>query len=138
IGFFLGAVAIVPAVLAYLLGVLFSLDFSVFKDTWRLLAASIAYGLVIVLSAGTLMLALSSLSRSSRYVALFWVGIWIISGTVGTILSAMHEASAQSEAIRAEMQQQQQQQQQQQRPPAPGGQRRGFDQQEWMRMREKA
>ena len=30
-----------PAVLAYLLGVLFSLDFSVFKDTWRLLAASI-------------------------------------------------------------------------------------------------
>ena len=38
------------------------------------------YGLVIALSAGTLMLALSSLSRNSRYVALLWLGVWFVSG----------------------------------------------------------
>jgi len=55
------AVAVAPAVAAYLLGVCFSLDLGVIRDTWRLLPASILYGLVIVVSAGTLMLALSSL-----------------------------------------------------------------------------
>ena len=33
IGFFLGAVAIVPAVVAYVLGVVFSLDLGVVRDT---------------------------------------------------------------------------------------------------------
>src|SRR5262245_18898045 len=126
IGFFLAMVAVVPAVLAYFLGVLFSLDLSVVKDTWRLLAASIAYGLIVVLSAGTLMLALSSLSRSSRYVGLFWVGIWIISDSVGGILGSFHEQSARHEAMRAEMEQAR---------PGPGGKR---DFHEWMRIREKA
>ena len=54
------AVAVLPAVAAYVLGVCFSLDLTVVRDTWRLLPASILYGLVIVVSAGTLMLALSS------------------------------------------------------------------------------
>jgi ABC-2 type transport system permease protein len=122
IGFFLGMVAIVPAVLAYVLGLLFSLDLSVVKDTWRLLAASIVYGLVIVVSAGTLMLALSSLSRSSRYVGLFWVGIWIISGAVGTILGNMHEESARRQVFNAQMQ----------------GAQRPRDKADWMRIREEA
>jgi len=126
IGFFLALVAIVPAVVAYVLGVLFSLDFGVFGDTWHLLAASIGYGLVVVFSAGTLMLALSSLSRSSRYVALFWVGIWIISGTVGGILGTVHEESARMEVFRAEMQLK-----------GPGHRMR-FDRDHWKQMRDKA
>jgi ABC-2 type transport system permease protein len=137
IGFFLGGVAILPAVLAYVLGVMFSLDFGVFKDTWRILAASIAYGLVVVVSAGTLMLALSSLSRSSRYVALFWVGIWIITGTLGTVLGKIHEESAHHQAINAEFQMQGLQ-----RPPPPNAnaeQRRQWEQerrQAWHKARE--
>jgi ABC-2 type transport system permease protein len=123
IGFFLGMVAIVPAVFAYVLGVLFSLDLSVVKDTWRLLAASVAYGAVVVVSAGTLMLALSSLSRNSRYVALFWIGIWVISGTVGGILGGMHEESARREAMNAQMQ---------------VAQRQRMDRDEWVRVHEKA
>src|SRR6516164_514228 len=47
IGFVLAATAIVPAVGAYLLGVVFSLDLRVIIDTYRLLWASILYGLVI-------------------------------------------------------------------------------------------
>ena len=76
------AVAVLPAVAAYVLGVCFSLDLTVIRDTWRLLPASILYGLVIVVSAGTLMLALSSLSRRSLYVGIAWIGLWIISSAV--------------------------------------------------------
>ena len=63
-------VAVVPAAAAYVLGVCFSLDLTVIRDTWRLLPGSILYGLVIVVSAGTIMLALSSLSRRSLYVGI--------------------------------------------------------------------
>jgi ABC-2 type transport system permease protein len=87
IGVFLGSVAIAPALLAYFLGLCFSLDLGVFRDTWRILAAALAYGSIIVLSAGALILALSSLSRNSRYVGGMWIGIWIVSGISAGILT---------------------------------------------------
>jgi ABC-2 type transport system permease protein len=93
IGALVAAVAVLPAAVAYVLGVCFSLDVSVVRDTWRLLPASILYGLVIVVSAGTLMLALSSLSRRSLYVGIAWVGVWIISGTVAAVLTGVQQAS---------------------------------------------
>src|SRR5262245_57745132 len=68
IGFYLAVVAIGPALAAYLLGIAFNFELSVFHDTARLMAGAIAYELLIVLSTKTLMLALSSLSRSSRFV----------------------------------------------------------------------
>lgn len=122
IGFFLSMVAIVPAVIAYLLGVLFSMDLSIVNDTWWLLVASIVFGMVVVVSAGTLMLALSSLSRNSRYVGLFWVGVWLISGAVGGILGTMHEESVRMAVIHEEMQ----------------GQRPGRNPAAWKQAREKA
>ena len=82
----LSAVIIVPSSVAYVLGLLFSLDITIVRDTSRILLASIVYGLVIALSAGMLMLALSSLSRNSRYVALFWMGIWILTSMVSLAL----------------------------------------------------
>lgn len=82
----LSAVIIVPCIVAYVLGLLFSLDITIVRDTSRILLASITYGLVIAISAGMLMLALSSLSRNSRYVALFWMGIWILSAMVSLVL----------------------------------------------------
>jgi ABC-2 type transport system permease protein len=82
-----GLAIIVPSIVAWVLGVLFSLDFSIIRDTYKILLASIVYGLVVSMSAGLLMLAMSSLSRNSRYVALFWIGMWIISNTVaGTLM----------------------------------------------------
>ena len=83
---FLGMVIIVPSLAAYVLGLLFSLDITIVRDTFGILLASIAYGLVIAVSAGLLILALSSLSRNSRYVALFWLGIWFVSSTVSGVL----------------------------------------------------
>jgi ABC-2 type transport system permease protein len=86
IGFFLGAVMVVPLVLAFVLGFAFSLDPRVIRDTWHVLAASLAYAAIVVLSAGTLMLALSSLSRNSRFVGFMWVGVWLLSSSTASVL----------------------------------------------------
>jgi len=86
IAVFLASVAIAPAVAAYLLGVAFSLDVGVIADTWRLLAGSVAYGLIVVLSAGMLMLAVSSLSRNSRLVGATWIGLWVVSNVTAGVL----------------------------------------------------
>lgn len=92
---FLGAVAIAPALGAYVLGVCFSLDLSVVGDTFHLAWASILYGLVIIVSGGTLMLALSSLSKRSIYVGITWVGLWIISSWVSWALLGINNSSQQ-------------------------------------------
>jgi hypothetical protein len=47
--------------------------------------------LIIALSGGLLILALSALSRNSRYVALMWVGICFVSSVTSTILMGVHE-----------------------------------------------
>src|SRR5713101_6835357 len=70
IGTLVAAVAVVPAVVAYLVGVCFSLDLSVVRDTYPILIASVTYGLVVTLSVGMLMLAMSSLTRRSIYVGI--------------------------------------------------------------------
>jgi ABC-2 type transport system permease protein len=87
IAVFLTIVAVLPAILGYALGVAFSADPTVVRDTIRVLGASVLYGAIVVLSAGTLMLAISSLSRNTRYVALTWVGLWLIPWVVSQILS---------------------------------------------------
>jgi len=94
IAFFLLLVTALPALAGYLLGVLFSLNLDVLRDTWHLVPCSIAYSLVIVLSAGTLMLALSSLSSSSRNVAASWIAVCLISSSVASILGVIHTESS--------------------------------------------
>lgn len=84
------SVAIAPALAAYVLGIGFSLDLSVIRDTWWLPLAAGLYGLIIVTSTGTLMLALSSLSRRSLYVGIAWVGLWIVGNTVASVLDGIH------------------------------------------------
>jgi ABC-2 type transport system permease protein len=103
IAVFLGMVVIVPSLIAYALGLLFSLDITIIRDTFRLLLSSIAYGLVIAVSAGLLILALSSLSRNSRYVALFWVVIWFVSGITGFILEEVNREQRQYAHYRKNM-----------------------------------
>jgi ABC-2 type transport system permease protein len=96
---FLSAVTILPVLLAYLVGVGFSLDLTVVRDTWRLLVMSLLYGLVVAVVSGLVMLAFSSLSRNSRVVALMWVGLWIVTGMVGQILA---ETSREERGVRDE------------------------------------
>jgi ABC-2 type transport system permease protein len=103
IGVLVAAVAVGPAVFAYLVGVGFSLDLGVVRDTYPVLLASAGYGLVITLSVGTLILAMSSLSRRSLYVGIAWAGLWLISGTVGSILTAFHRETLHQELVQGEM-----------------------------------
>lgn len=90
IGGFLAMVIIVPALIAYILGLAFSLDLAILRDTLPLLLSVVAYGLVIAISAGTLILALSSLSRNSRNVGLLWVGLWFVSNITATMLNSAY------------------------------------------------
>ena len=70
--------SIVPAVVAYVLGVCFQPRPGRFSATrWRCCSAASPTALVIVVSAGTLMLALSSLSRRSLYVAHCLAGVFM-------------------------------------------------------------
>ncbi len=85
--FCLGAVMVVPAVVAYLFGLAFSLDLGVIKDTFHLLPAAFAYGMLVAVVAGTVMLALSSLSRNSRYVGLLWLGLWVVGNMLAPALT---------------------------------------------------
>ena len=99
-----GAIAVVPAAIAYAIGACFSLDLSVVKDTWHVLLASVAYGAVITLSVGTFILALSSLSRRSMYIGITWAGIWIITSIIGVTLSTWHRESTRHSVREAEIQ----------------------------------
>ena len=87
IGAYLTVAAIGPALLAYFFGVCFSLDLRVLMATLPILWGSLAYGAVLVVSAGTLMLAMSSLSRNSRHVGALWIGLWLVSGILSEVLS---------------------------------------------------
>lgn len=93
IGFYLLAILVMPAVVAYLFGVAFSLNLGVVRDTHRLLWAGLAYGLVVTLSAGTLMLALSSLSRRSVYVGIAWAAFCFFSMSLSGILMGIRYES---------------------------------------------
>jgi ABC-2 type transport system permease protein len=86
IGVYTLAAAIVPAVIAYGVGVGFSLDFGVIRETLPILLGSMAYGAIVVVSASTLMLAISSLSKNSRHVGALWVGLWLVSAVAAEAL----------------------------------------------------
>jgi ABC-2 type transport system permease protein len=101
----LSLVTIVPSILAYVLGLLFSLDLSIVRDTFGILLASVAYGLLISVSAGLFVLALSSLSRNSRYIALLWIGIWLVGGSVSGLLNSVDAHQRQREIRRQSMRQ---------------------------------
>jgi ABC-2 type transport system permease protein len=86
IAYFLGLIIIVPSLIAYVLGLLFSLDISILRDTLPVLAGVLLTGVIVALSMGTLMLAFSSLTRNSRLVGLFWFPFIVGTAIVSTIL----------------------------------------------------
>ncbi len=88
----IGLIVIGPILVAYSLGLLFSLDITIVRDTLPILFGSITYGVIVAISAGLLMLAMSSLTRNSRYVALLWLGVWLITGTVSVVLIQVDQA----------------------------------------------
>ncbi|MFO0789626.1 MAG: hypothetical protein U0805_09210 [Pirellulales bacterium] len=88
----IGLAMIGPAVLTYILGLLFSLDITIIRDTYSILLASLAYGVILSVSAGLLVLAFSATTRNSRYVALLWLAMLLISSTVSFVLVRIDQA----------------------------------------------
>jgi ABC-2 type transport system permease protein len=92
IAVYLSVVTILPALLAIVLGFGFSLDPTVIRDTARILFATLAFGALVVVSAGTLMLAFSSLSRNSRYAGAMWLGLWLVGNFGSGVLTQIVRA----------------------------------------------
>ncbi|MGA2230857.1 MAG: ABC transporter permease subunit [Tepidisphaeraceae bacterium] len=97
---YMAMVVIIPSIVAYILGMAFSFDISILKDTFRILVSSVLYGLIIALSGGTLILALSALARNSRYVALTWIGVCLLSSITSGILVGVKEQQDQQKLYR--------------------------------------
>lgn len=84
--FFVLIVTAAPAVFAWMMGVLFSLKLSIVIEVLPLLWKSVLISLVIAVVFGLWMLALSSLSRNSRYVSMMWFGWWILTSALSVML----------------------------------------------------
>src|SRR5262249_18376129 len=98
---FLAMVMIFPSLIAYVLGLLFSLDLSIIPDTLPVLLASLAYGLLVSVVSGLVILALSSLTRNSRYIALAWLAVILIGSITGLILEIVSREQRREEQYRA-------------------------------------
>ena len=85
---FLIAVTTLPALALYVLGVLLSPDLSVVGDTWdiplRILVASVA----LILPTSLLALAISSLTKESRYAGFAWFVIWVLGSVTYNALTS--------------------------------------------------
>ena len=75
---FLMLVTTAPSLVLYVIGLMFSPDFSVFWSTWdvplRIALASIS----LILPTASLALMLSSLSQESRFAAFAWFAVWAL------------------------------------------------------------
>lgn len=100
IAFFIAATIALPAAGGYALGLAFSLNLGVVWDTYHLLFAGIGYGAAVGLSAGTLVLALSSLSRRSVYVGLAWAGLVLLTQLFSGILVGIEQSTVYREQSR--------------------------------------
>jgi ABC-2 type transport system permease protein len=86
---FLLLVTWVPAILLLLLHMLFQGNFDFIRANLLLFPAITLYSFVYVLLASFTMLALSSLSNSSRYVAILYAGIIFFTDSVYSVLHAV-------------------------------------------------
>jgi ABC-2 type transport system permease protein len=86
IGTYVLLVTAVPATLARILGVLFSLSWAAVVEVFPILLGALAVSVIMALVLGLWMLALSSLSRNSRYVSMMWFGFWLITNILSGAL----------------------------------------------------
>ena len=91
---FLLLVSWVPAVVLLLVQVMFSGSFDFFMANLHLLPAITVFSIVQCLVASTVMLALSSLSRSSRYVGVLYAGIIFFTQAMYGVLRGITRGTA--------------------------------------------
>lgn len=80
----IGGVTILPLTVAYISGLAFGFDLGVLRDTLGLYGKAVLYCLVLIASAGALVLALSSLSKNSVQVSMMWILLWLLTHGIAT------------------------------------------------------
>jgi len=78
IGVFVAMLTLIPGVLLYFTGVVLEKDIHIVVETYGVFLGILGGYVLITLVAGTVMLACSSLSRRSGYVAILWVMLIIL------------------------------------------------------------
>jgi ABC-2 type transport system permease protein len=91
---FLLAVSWLPAVVLLFVQVMFSGSFSFFVANLHLLPAITVFSVIQVITVSSAMLALSSLSKSSRYVGVLYAGLIFFSQAMYGVLFAVTRSSA--------------------------------------------
>lgn len=87
-------VTCVPALLLLLVQILFAGNFTFFLDNLYLFPAITLFSVVRVVAAASVMLALSSLSRSSRYVGVIYAGLIFFTQALSGVLRAVTRDSS--------------------------------------------
>jgi len=85
--FFLALPTLVPAVLLYLLSILFQASFGIPPESLVLLAAILGYSLLIIFTNSLIMIGFSSLCKSSRFAGLSFAALFFFSQVLSTVLS---------------------------------------------------
>ena len=75
---YLAMISAMPALVLYVLGVVFSPNLSVVLSTWDLPLRIILATIVLMLPTSMLALAMSSLTQESRYAGFAWFAVWIL------------------------------------------------------------
>ncbi|MDP7034505.1 MAG: hypothetical protein QF752_08415 [Planctomycetota bacterium] len=87
--FYVATVSLFPAIFLYIISILFSPDLGTLQQTLPVLLNLLPVYLVIISFCSCLILALSALTWSRRYLGFAWISLWILteafSGLLGTI-----------------------------------------------------
>ena len=85
--FFLALPTLVPAVLLYVLAILFQANLGYFRDNPWVIGSIVGYALAIIFTYALVMLALSSMSKSSRFAGINFAAVFFFSQILYGILS---------------------------------------------------
>ena len=87
--FFLGIPTLIPGLLLFVLAVLFRSDLDFLRQNYWVAGSIAAYSVAIVFLYALIMLALSSLTRSSRFAGMNFVGLIVFSNILAVILGGI-------------------------------------------------
>ncbi len=92
--FFLALPTLVPAALLYFMAIIFQANLSYFQNNPWVLASIIGYSVAIVFAYALIMLALSSLTRSSRFAGISFAAVFLFSQILYGILNGIFRTTS--------------------------------------------
>jgi ABC-2 type transport system permease protein len=91
--FFLALPTLVPAVLLYILAILFEANPAFFTENYWVLGSIIGYSLILIFTCGLTVMGLSSIGKSSRFAGIAFAALFFFSNVLGGILKAVLRTS---------------------------------------------